>query len=105
MTHLLTQLMNDERGFIVSGELVLISTIGVLTLVCGLAEVSSGINRELEDLGSAFGSMNQSYRVNGYCGHGGNTTGSCYRDMLDNCDGQHDIVGNNPTPEAACWVN
>lgn len=40
MIHSLKSLYNDDNGFIVSGELVLISTIAVLALVVGLTEVS-----------------------------------------------------------------
>ena len=61
MTSLMTQLFNDEAGFVVSAELVLISTITVLALVAGLAELSAAINQELEDVATAFGSINQSY--------------------------------------------
>ena len=54
-----TQLLNDDAGFIVSAELILVSTIAVLALVVGLSEVSFGVNQELEDLGAALGSINQ----------------------------------------------
>ena len=64
-------LLNDEAGFIVSAELVLISSVCVLAMVVGLSEVANGINQELEDIGSAFGSINQSYRYAGLSGHGG----------------------------------
>ena len=57
MIHSLKALYNDENGFIVSGELVLISTIAVLGLIVGLSEVAGNINNELEDIGSAFGSI------------------------------------------------
>lgn len=89
--HLLNQLLNDEAGFIVSAELILVSTISVLALVVGLSEVSFGINQELEDLGAAFGSLNQSFQVSGICGPKGGTTGSCFRDRQDICDNQNDI--------------
>ena len=51
-------LLNDEAGFIVSAELVLIASVCVLAMVVGLSEVANGINQELEDIGSAFGSIN-----------------------------------------------
>ena len=63
MNALLTKLMNDEAGFIVSAELVLIATLGVLTLAVGLSEVSFNINNELQDVGRAFGSINQSFNA------------------------------------------
>lgn len=59
MTQLLRKLWNDEEGFIVSAELVLISTITVLSMVVGLAEVSNSINNELFDVANAFDAVNQ----------------------------------------------
>ncbi len=84
-------LLNDEAGFIVSAELVLISTIAVLGLVVGLSEVSLNINNELEDVGSAFAAMKQTYHVSGTCGHKGSTSGTCFEDRCDFCDAQYDI--------------
>lgn len=82
---------NDQRGFIVSAELVLVATIGVLAMVVGLSEVALNVNNELEDVGSAFASMNQSYSANGLCGHAGHAGGSKYRDSSDFCDCANDI--------------
>src|SRR6476660_7162067 len=65
MTRVATALLNDEAGFIVSAELVLISTITVIGLVVGLSEVSININNELEDVGSAFSAMNQGFSAQG----------------------------------------
>ena len=92
MTNIFTQLLNDENGFVVSAELVLITTIAVLGLVVGLSEVSHSINNELEDVASAFGSMNQSFKVSGLhsCGKGGKA-GSSFSDEADLCDSQWDI--------------
>ena len=86
-----TKLLNDDAGFIVSAELVLISTIAVLGLVVGLSEVSINVNNELEDVGSAFAAMRQSYQVEGTCGHKGSKSGTCFEDRCDFCDAQGDI--------------
>ena len=91
MTRIASALLRDEAGFIVSAELVLISTITVIGLVVGLSEVSININNELEDVGSAFGALNQGYHYAGACGHKGSTTGTCFNDQADECDGQNDI--------------
>ena len=66
MRHLYTQLVQDEAGFIVSAELILISTILIVALVVGLSEVASAVNHELNDVASAFGSVNQSFRTGGH---------------------------------------
>lgn len=91
MTSLATQLMNDEAGFIVSAELVLIATVGVLAMVVGLSEVALNINNELEDVGSAFGSINQSFMSRGSRGHGGGSEGGRFKDNSDFCDRSGDI--------------
>lgn len=91
MIALANQLLNDEAGFIVSAELVLVATILVIGMVVGLAEVSNGINEELEDVGSAFGSVNQSFRFAGLSGHKGWIVGSSFNDVSDFCDGQFDL--------------
>ncbi len=96
-----TALTRDEAGFIVSAELVLIATIAVLSMVVGLSEIAINVNNELEDVGSAFGSINQSYCYRTPNGKKGNTTGSHFQDRGDDCDGQNDINCNSaPQAEA-----
>jgi hypothetical protein len=96
MTTLLTKMWNDEAGFIISAELVLVATVAVLAMVVGLSEVSIGINEELEDVASAFGAVNQSFTFNGICGHKGAIAGSRYKDARDFCDSDCDIVCDTP---------
>lgn len=86
MRHLYTQLLNDETGFIVSAELILIATIGVLSLVVGLTEISVAINEELEDVACAFGAINQSFCFRGLAGCNGHVAGSRFHDNVDSCD-------------------
>ena len=88
---ILAKLTRDEAGFIVSAELVLVATIAILAMIVGLSEVAINVNNELEDVGSAFGALNQSYAYAGACGHKGSTAGTCYHDQADYCDGQNDI--------------
>jgi hypothetical protein len=95
-------LWNDEAGFIVSAELVLVSTILVLGMVVGLSEIANNINQELEDVGSAFGSINQTFNYSGNSGHKGRTVGSTFHDQPDFCDNYCDIVCNEP-PKPEGW--
>lgn len=88
---LFNALLNDEAGFIVSAELVLIASVAVLGLVVGLSEVALNVNNELEDVGSAFASINQGYSVDGTGGHKGRTKNSNFCDAADFCSGQYDI--------------
>ena len=93
MNSLFTSLMNDEAGFIISAELVLVASIAVLAMIVGLSEVALNVANELEDVGSSFGSVTQSYYVNGLTGHMGNTGGSAFTDKVDFCDGTCDVCG------------
>lgn len=94
MRTLINQLWNDEAGFVVSAELILVATIAVLSVVVGLSEVSHGINQELEDVGAAFGSVQQSYVYRGLTTvDKASTVGSYFDDAKDHCDSQFDIVG------------
>jgi len=88
------RLLNDEAGFVVSAELILVATITVLSMVVGLSEVAIGINNELEDVGAAFGSINQSFCFHGVRSQCGcdYTAGSSYVDKVDFCDSDCNIV-------------
>lgn len=99
MLNLITTLKNDENGFIVSAELVLVSTIAVLSLIVGLSELSNAINQELEDVASAFGAINQTYEYDGLEGHMGESYGSVFEDEMDFCDNDCDITSTWPTEE------
>jgi Flp pilus assembly pilin Flp len=103
MTKLFTALVNDEAGFIVSAELILIATIGVLSLVVGLTEVASAINQELEDVASAFGSVNQTFCYRGLKGCSGHTVGSSFDDNIDACDEDDSITFTAPQAEWMGW--
>lgn len=96
MMTLVTRMWKDEAGFIVSAELILVATVAVLAMVVGLSEVSIGINEELEDVGSAFGAVNQSFCYFGATGHKGHVAGSRFNDRIDFCDSACDIVCNTP---------
>ena len=103
MTTLMRKLINDDAGFIISAELVLVATILVIGMVVGLSEIALNVSNELEDVGSAVGSVNQSFRYNGLTGHGGSVAGSSFYDQADYCDGQNDIVADAATPETIAY--
>jgi len=88
---LLATLLNEEHGFIVSAELCLVATVAVLALVVGLAEVSNNVNQELEDVGSAFSRLDQSYYANCVSGHKGQKHGSGFEDHADFCGCEWDV--------------
>lgn len=104
---MLKTLLIDESGVIISAELVLVLTIGVLAMVVGLTEVTVAINTELNDLSNAFGAINQSFCYGGFeaCSYGKTKSffaGSAFHDSIDDCDRNTtcDLVTGNATPES-----
>lgn len=104
---MLRDLLHDEAGFIISAELVLVATILVIGLIVGLSEIQHAVVTELNDVGDAIGSLNQSYFFSGFhkfASFGGGlhafTRGSAFVDVQDDCDNnQCDLACDAPTPE------
>lgn len=88
---MLKSLWNDQSGFVISAELVLVLTIAVLAMVVGLSEMAVAVNTELNDLSNAFGSLKQDYAYTGFQGTDSNKeksffNGSGFKDKTDDCD-------------------
>lgn len=88
---MLRALWNDERGVVISAELVLVLTVTVLAVIVGLSEVAVAVNTELNDLSNAFGALDQSYMFTGFVAMGdckikSAFAGSKYQDRTDDCD-------------------
>jgi len=107
---MLRALLRDEAGFIISAELVLVATILVIGMIVGLSEVQHAVVQELNDIGDAIGSLNQSYAFSGFLAvkNQGNvaavkayTRGSIFTDTVDECDNdQCAIACDAPVVEA-----
>ncbi len=87
------KLWNDDAGFIISIELILIATIAVIGLIAGLTAVRDGVVSELSDVAGAIQDLNQSYTYFGVDGHSADTAGSDYVDATDWCDSPNDEAG------------
>jgi hypothetical protein len=82
----LRKLWNDEAGFIVSTELVLVATIVVIGLIVGLAVLRNQVVQELVDTGMSIGSISQSWALSGTKKPGvAWTDGGGYTDIRDFC--------------------
>ena len=100
---MLRNFWNDESGFIVSSELILIATIVVIGIITGLVEIQWAVVGELNDVADAIGSLNQSYQISGFTSYktisgSGNTikgrfTGSQFIDVVDECDNNQNSLG------------
>jgi Flp pilus assembly pilin Flp len=83
-------LWQDEAGFIVSIELILIATIMVIGLIAGMSAVRDAVISELSDVAGAVQDLHQGYTVYGVRGHSASTAGMDYFDRLDFCDSAED---------------
>lgn len=107
MLRTLTALYRDEAGFIVSAELILVATLLVIGMIVGLSEVQHAVVQELNDVGDAIGSVNQSYFYSGFSsrksfgsGFKAYTDGSRFKDGVDDCDdNQCDLSCDRPRRE------
>ena len=104
MKGMFRKLWNDERGFIISAELVLVATILVIGMIVGLTILRNQVVQELGDLGAAIGMLSQGYWYPGVEKDDGTsvfavTDGSNYEDALDACQtatGSADSDGEPP---------
>jgi hypothetical protein len=69
----------DEAGYILSAEAVLVGTIGVLGATVGMTAVAQTVNDEMTDVALAFRSLDQSFHIEGSRGCGAWTAGSCFK--------------------------
>lgn len=87
---MLRNFWNDENGFVISAELVLVLTIAVLAMVVGLSEVAVAVTTELNDISNAIGALRQSYGFTGFTGDDSKAKsfylGSTFVDGIDDCD-------------------
>ncbi len=96
---------NRQGGFVISLELVFLCTIVVAAVLIGATSLAAKLTGEFADVGTAVGSLNQSYQFTGMAvGHPadpihpidiGRWAGSQNIDFLDFCD---------TDPNCACGV-
>ncbi len=103
---MLRKFWNEETGFIISTELVLVATICVIGVIAGMVEVQFALVGELNDISEAIGSLNQGYFFTGFTslksggGIKAQTYGSVFTDHVDSCDGNECTLGcDAPVPE------
>ena len=80
------RLWNDEAGFVISTELVLVATLLVMGMIIGLEAVRTAVITELADVATAIAQLNQSYSFSGVTGHASSVAGSVFTDAPDFCD-------------------
>ena len=78
-----TELWNDQSGFVVTFELILVTTIVVIGLIVGLTALRDAVVSELVDTAHSVQEINQYYQANGTQGRSGSTAGMELQDRLD----------------------
>ncbi|XQF93781.1 hypothetical protein ACOBV9_09055 [Pseudoalteromonas espejiana] len=74
-----------QKGFVLTSELIILSTSMVAALVIGLSTLRDSVTSELEDVAEAIGSLDQSYVFDGMINAEGTAeiSGSGYVDAVD----------------------
>ena len=86
-------LWNDDAGFIVSIELILIATISVIGLIVGFTAIRDAVVSELSDVAGAIQDLNHDYSFNAVTSRSARTDGSNFVDRLDFNDSRGDRSG------------
>jgi len=91
---MMRNLLNDENGFLISAELMLIITLAFCMAAVGWAAVRDSLVNELNDVSHAIGAVDQSFNVTGFkkarngqsrANHA-TCSGFGYNDNRDECD-------------------
>jgi hypothetical protein len=91
---MLRKLFNDEAGFVISAELMIILTLLFCATVVGMAMIRDSLVQELGDVSEMIGSFDQSYAIGGISAPNGNSAahavcggaGYGFNDSDDQCD-------------------
>lgn len=85
------KLMNDEAGFIISAELMLVISLGFTAAAVGASLIRDALVNEMNDVSHAIGAVDQTYKLTGFkkdkgAGVHAETSGFGYDDDGDDCD-------------------
>jgi len=77
--------VSRQKGFILTSEAVLLSTVMVIGLTTGMVTLRDSMNAELEDVAEAIGALDQSYTFNGITNDQSSSAiaGSAFGDTVD----------------------
>lgn len=89
------QFWRDDAGFVVSAELIFITTIMVIGLIAGLAEIRNQMALELADLADAVSELNQSFSFAAVTATVGSVAGSNFVDAPDLGEAIGDVADQN----------
>lgn len=80
-------LLQDESGFVISTELMLVATLLVIGMIVGMVTLRDNVVTELADVADAISAMDQSHQTSDITGHSASSAGFIFDDNADFCDG------------------
>ena len=86
MRKFMSQLWNDEAGFVISSELIFVATLLVIGLITGLTTIRDQVLGELGDVADAISEFDQSYSISAVTAHASSTSGALFDDINDFCE-------------------
>ena len=104
---MLKKFYEDEYGFVVSIELMLIATLAFCAAIVGFTAIRNSLANELNDVAKAIAKVDQSYEVGGItlrCGEAcmAYQAGFGFNDSADECDASvievADVCGDTSPP-------
>lgn len=95
----LRRLWTEEDGAVLSTEMVMYGTLGVVGMGAGYTALRDSVNSELCDLAKAIGALDQSYCFSPVVGHHAYTAGSSFYDRADLPDGPQPLPMVHPLPD------
>ncbi len=81
MRSILQKLWRSTGGFVVSTELVLVTSILTIGVLAGLTSIRDQIVAEMTDVSVMIRGLNQSYSIGGQVGRNSSTNGSSFIDQ------------------------
>lgn len=79
----MSKLWNDDRGGIITTELVLVLSVMAAGVISGITAVRNSVVSEARDVARTVDSLNQSYGVSGVRSRSAHTAGASYIDQAD----------------------
>lgn len=95
---MMNRFWNDQAGFVISTELMIVATLLVLGMIAGLVSIRSQIVQELGDVAAAISEFDQTFSFAAITGHTSSMAGADFDDALDFCENAitDDPVGAEP---------
>jgi hypothetical protein len=95
----LKNFFDEENGFIISTEALMLGTIVVIGLLVGIDRIQDSVVQELADFASAIGILDQSFTYTGVAAGASSTDGSESEDAADGYDNVPLNLGNPASDE------